>query len=51
MSMIDTFKLFTETDIRQLLKRSSNVFCPTDSMPVKWCQDVLMNPITKIVNK
>ena len=34
MPMIDTFNPFTETDIRQLLKRSSNVFCAIDPMPI-----------------
>jgi len=32
ISMMDTFEPFTETDIRQLLKRSSNVFCAVDPM-------------------
>ena len=54
ISMMDTFEPFAETDIRQLLKRSSNAFCAVDPMPkwfVKDCPDVLINPITNIVNK
>ena len=54
ISMMDTFEPFTETDIRQLLKKSSNAFCAVDPMPtwlVKDCLDVLINPITNIVNK
>ena len=43
--MMDTFEPFTETDIRQLLKRSSNAFCAVDYL------DVLISPITNIVNK
>ena len=49
-----TFEPFTETDIRQLLKKSSIVFCSVDPMPtwlVKDCLDVLISPITNIVNK
>jgi len=52
--MMDTFEPFTETDIRQLLKKSSNAFCAVDPTPtwlVKDCLDVLINPITNIVNK
>ena len=54
ISMMDTFDPFTETDIRQLLKRTSNAFCAVDPMPtwlVKDCLNVLINPITNIVNK
>ena len=54
ISMMDTCKPFTETDIRQLLKRSSNTFCAVDPMPtwlVKDCLDVLINPNTNILNK
>jgi len=53
MSTMDTFELFTETDIRQLLKRSSSAFCAVDPMPtqlVKDFLDVLINTITNIVN-
>ena len=52
--MLDTFKPFTETDIRQLLNRSSNAFCVVDPMltwPVKDYLDVLISLITNIVNK
>ena len=52
--MMDTFEPFTETDIRQLLKMSPNAFCAADPMPtwlVTDCLDVLINPITNIVNK
>ena len=44
MSMMDTFEPFTEADIWQLLKKSSNSFCAVDSLPmwlVKDCLDVL----------
>ena len=44
--MMDTFEPFTENDIRQLVKKSSNAFCAVDPMPT-W----LVNPITNIVNK
>ena len=50
----DTFEPFTETDIRQLLTRSSNAFRAVDPMPtwlVKDCLDILINPIINIVNK
>jgi len=48
--MMDTLEPF----IRQWLKRSSNVFCAVYLMPtwlVKDCLDVLISPITNIVNK
>ena len=51
---MDTFEPFTETDIRQLLKRSSNAICAVGPMPtwlVKDYLDVLISPITNIVNK
>ena len=54
ISMMDTFEPFTETDTRQLLKRSSNAFCSVNPMPtwlVKDCLDVLINPIKNVVNK
>jgi len=54
ISVMDTFEPFTETDIRHLLKKSSIAFCAVDRMPtwlVKDCLDVLINPITNIVNK
>ena len=54
ISKMDTFELFTETDIRRLLKRSPNAFCAVDTMLtwlVKDCLDVLISPITNIVNK
>ena len=50
---MDTFEPFTETDIRQLLNRSSNAFCAVDPVPtqlVKDYLDVLISPITYIVN-
>ena len=40
MSMRDTFKSLTETDIRQLLKRSSNAFCAVDPMPTWLVKDL-----------
>jgi len=51
MSVMDRFEPLTETDIRQLLKTSFNAFCAVDPMLVKECLDVLITPITKIVNK
>ena len=52
--MMDTFEHFKDTDIRQLPKMSSNSFCAVDPMPtwlLKDCLDVLVSPITNIVNK
>ena len=52
--MMDTFELCKETDIRQLLKKSSNAFCAVDPMPtwlVKDCLHVLISSITNVVNK
>jgi len=43
----------TVSEIKQLLKRSSNAFCEADPMPtwfVNEYQDVLIDPIDKIVN-
>jgi len=54
ISMMDTFEPFTETNTRQLLKRSSNAFCAVNAMPkwlVKDYLNVLISPITNIVNK
>jgi len=54
MSMMSRFQLITESDIRQLLNRSSNGFCAVDPMPtwlVKECLDVLISPVTKLDNK
>jgi len=54
ISMMDTFEPFTKTDIRQLLNKSSNVFFAVDLMLtwlVKDCLDVLISPITNIVNE
>jgi len=51
--MMATYEPFTETDIRQLLKRSSNAFCAVDPMPtwlVKDYLDVLIISITNMVN-
>ena len=48
ISVKDTFEPFTETDIRQLLKRSSNAFCAVDPMPTWLVKDCW---ITNIVNK
>ena len=51
IAMMDTFEPFTETDIRQLLKKSSNAFCAVAPRPtwlVKHCLDVLISPITNI---
>ena len=50
---MDTFEPFTETDIRQLVKRSSNALCAVHHMP-KWLakgrMGVLIIPITNIFN-
>ena len=54
MSMMDTFEHFTKSDIRWLLKMSSNAFCAIEPMPirlVKECLGVMISPITKIVNE
>jgi len=51
--MMNTVEPFTETDIKQLFKRSYNALCAVDPMPtclVKDCLDVLMNPTTNIAN-
>ena len=48
------FQTRPETDIRQLLKGSSNAFCAFDPIPtwlMKDCMDALISPITNIVNK
>jgi len=54
ISVIDIFDPFTETDIRQLLERSSNAFCIVDPMPT-WlmieCLAVLISMITKVDKK
>jgi len=52
--MMATFEPFTEIDIRQLLKKSSNAFYAVDPMPtwfVRICLDVQISPITYIVSK
>ena len=41
ISMMETFEPFTETDIRQLLKMSSNAFCAADSMPTCLVKDIM----------
>jgi len=54
ISMMDTCELFTETLIRQLLKKSFNAFCAVNPMLtwlVKDCLDVLVSLITNIVIK
>jgi len=37
--MMDTFEPFAETDIRQLLKNSSNAFCAVAPMPIWLVKD------------
>jgi len=52
--MMDTFEPFTKTDIRQLLKRSSNAFGAFNLMLtwlMKDCLDDMISPITNIINK
>ena len=39
--MMDTFEPFTETDIRQLMKKSSNTFWAVDPMPTWLVKDCL----------
>ena len=42
-----------QCDIKKLLNKSSNAFCDLDPMPtwlVKECQDILILPITTIIN-
>ena len=54
ISMIYIFDPFTETDIRQLLERSSNAFFIGDHMPT-WlmieCLAVLISMITNVDKK
>ena len=53
MSMMDICGPIMETDIRQLLKRSFNVFCAVDLMGTflgKYYLGVLISPITNIIN-
>ena len=52
--MMDAFEPFTETDIRQLRKMTSNYFCAVDPNPVwlvKECLDVLISPVRNIDNQ
>ena len=52
-SLMDTFDNLSVSEIKQLLKRTSNAFCEADSMPiehVKECQDILTGLIAKTVN-
>ena len=49
-----TVEPFKETDIRELLKRSPNAICAVGPMPawlLKDCLEVLISPITNIVNE
>ena len=53
MPMMNTFEPFTETDIRQLLKRLSNALYAVAAMHtlfMKECLEVLITPIRKKVN-
>ena len=50
-SIMDSFDCLSVSEIKQLLKRSSNAFCEADPMPswlVKECQDILIGPIANI---
>ena len=52
-SIMDTFDPLSVTEIKQLLKRSSDAFWEADPMPtwfVKECQDILICLIAKILN-
>ena len=52
-SSLSTFDALSQSDIKKLLNKSSNAFCDLDPMPtwlVKECQDILILPITKIIN-
>jgi len=54
MSMMEIFERFTETDIRQLLKTSSNAFYAVDPVLIRTVKErlnLMISPITKIVNK
>ena len=45
--------IISVSEIKQLLRRSSNAFCESDPMPtwfVKECQDILNGPVAKLVN-
>ena len=53
MSMMDAFGTPIDTDFRQELKRSFNIFCAFESIPtwlVNGCLGVPIFQITKIVN-
>ena len=53
-SAMATFKPFTEIEIKKLISKSSNAFSDLDPIPtwlVKECQEVLISPLTKIVNR
>ena len=52
-SCMATFEPFTGVEIRKLLAKSSSAFCELDPVPtelVKSCQDVLLTPVTRIIN-
>ena len=52
-SCMATFEPFTGVEIRKLLAKSSSAFCELDPVPtelVKSCQDVLLTPVTMIIN-
>ena len=48
-----TFEPFTGVEIRKLLAKSSSAFCELDRVStelVKSCQNVLLTPVTRIIN-
>ena len=50
--IMDTFDPLSVSEIKQLLKRFSNVLCEADPMPTwffKECQDIVIGPIAKTV--
>jgi hypothetical protein len=52
-SVLEAFSTLTENEIGELVGRTSNAFCAFDRVPtwfVKECQDILIKPMTKIVN-
>ena len=53
ISSLDTFNTATEEEIHRIILTSSNATCDSDPIPthiVKHCIDVLLTPITNIVN-
>ena len=52
-SIMETFNPFTEQDVTKLIEKLSDAFCQLDPLPIwllKDCQEVLITPVTNIVN-